>query len=263
MCLKSLFVDNVHTTLFTLLSHIMNRFFQPAITAVLLSAALVLLAALPSSAGIGDGRHLVRNLSDNAANNSDPQIDGSNVVWYGGSYPNVDIYLHDGTSVTNLSNNGASNSYPQIDGSNVVWSSGSYLNYDIYLHDGTNLANLSNNGASNYSPQISGSSVVWQGNADGNDDIYAAYWLGPDAVLNNVDLSGEDLSDVDFSAVDLQTVVGLGATVGNALYSPATFFPSGFDPVAQGWTLVPEPHTLLLASLASMGLTLRRRGLTR
>ena len=41
----------------------MNRSFQPAITAVLLSAALVLLAALPSSAGIGDGRHLVRKLS--------------------------------------------------------------------------------------------------------------------------------------------------------------------------------------------------------
>ena len=41
---------------------------QPAITAVLLSAALVLLAALPSSAGIGDGRHLVRNLSNNGAN---------------------------------------------------------------------------------------------------------------------------------------------------------------------------------------------------
>ena len=157
----------------------MKHSFQPAITAVVLSAALVLLATLPSSAGIGDGRHLVRNLS--------------------------------------------------------------------------------NNGANNLNAQISGSNVVWRGNADGNNDIYAAYWLGPDAVLNNVDLSGEDLSDLDFSAVDLQTVVGLGATVGNALYSPATFFPSGFDPVSQGWTLVPEPHTLLLASLASMGLTLRRR----
>jgi hypothetical protein len=83
MSLKSLFVDNVRTTLFTLLSRIMNRSFQPAITAVLLSAALVLLAALPSSAGIGDGRHLVRNLSNNGANNYSPQIFGSNVVWMG------------------------------------------------------------------------------------------------------------------------------------------------------------------------------------
>jgi len=93
MSLKSLFVDNVHTTLFTLLSHIMNRSFQPAMTAVLLSAALVLLAALPSSAGIGDGRHLVRNLSNNAATNSYPQIDGSNVVWRGNADGNNDIYL--------------------------------------------------------------------------------------------------------------------------------------------------------------------------
>ena len=61
----------------------MNRSFQPAITAVLLSTALVLLAALPSSAGIGDGRHLVRNLSNNGADNYSPQISDSNVVWMG------------------------------------------------------------------------------------------------------------------------------------------------------------------------------------
>ena len=34
-------------------------------------------------------------------------------------------------------------------------------------------------------------------------------------------------------------------------------------PLSAASTAVPEPHTLLLASLASMGLTLRRRGLTR
>ena len=119
-----------------------------------MATALVLLAALPLSAGTGDGRHLVRNLSNNSAEDTYPQVSGSNVVWSG---------------------------------------------YD-----------------------------------DGDWDIYVAYWLGPDAVLNNVDLAGEDLSGIDFSAVDLQTVIGLDATVGGALYTLATLFPTGFDPAAQG-----------------------------
>ena len=141
-------------------------------------------------------------LSNNGADNGSAQISGSNVVWHGGPQGNFNIYLYDGTSVTNLSNNGASNAYPQISGSNVVWTGNADGNYDIYLHDGTSVTNLSNNGAENAYPQISGSNVVWKSDGDGNDDvwnIYAAYWLGPDAVLNNVDLSGEDLSDLKTS----------------------------------------------------------------
>jgi beta propeller repeat protein len=117
-----------------------------------LVTGLVLLAALPSSAGIGDGRHLVRNLSNNGASNWGPQISGSNVVWSGDADGNYEIYLHDGTSVTNLSNNGAVNHYPQISGSNVVWRGDADGNYEIYLHDGTSVTNLSNNGAVNHPP---------------------------------------------------------------------------------------------------------------
>jgi len=172
MSSKSLFVDDVFTTIFTLLSHIMKRSFQPAMTAVVLSGALVLLAAMPLSTGIGDGRHLVRNLSNNAAYNASPQISGSNVVWIGNADGNFDIYLHDGTSATNLSNNGANNASPQISGSNVVWFGDADGDFDIYLHDGTSLTNLSNNAAYNASPQIFGSNVVWTGDADGDFDIY-------------------------------------------------------------------------------------------
>jgi len=96
-------------------------------------------------------------------------------------------------------------------------------NYDIYLHDGTSLTNLSDNAASNYDPQISGSNVVWTGDADGNNDIYVAYWLGPDAVLNNVDLSGEDLSDIDFSNADMTDANLTGADLSNTDLRSASF----------------------------------------
>jgi beta propeller repeat protein len=64
--------------------------------------------------------------------------------------------------VTNLSNNGAGNSTPHISGSSVVWTGDADGNLDIYLHDGTSLTNLSNNTAYNYNALISGSNVVWR-----------------------------------------------------------------------------------------------------
>ena len=96
-------------------------------------------------------------------------------------------------------------------------------NYDIYLHDGTSLTNLSDNAAVNDTLQISGPNVVWQGDADGNYDIYVAYWLGPDAVLNNVDLSGEDLSDIDFSNADMTDANLTGADLSNTDLRSASF----------------------------------------
>ena len=58
-----------------------------------LAATLVLLAALPLSAGTGDGRHVIRNISDNAALNKIPQISESNVIWRGTVDGNRDIYV--------------------------------------------------------------------------------------------------------------------------------------------------------------------------
>ena len=60
------------------------------------------------------------------------------------------------------------------------------------------------------------------------------------------------LSETDFSKAVLRDVVGLGTTLGSALYDSETDFTNAwadldatipFDPVAAGWTLVPEPGT--------------------
>ena len=53
-------------------------------------------------------------------------------------------------------------------------------------------------------------------------DVCIAYWLGPEAYLVDVDLSGEDLSGVDFSNADLTNADFTGADLSGTDFSDAT-----------------------------------------
>ena len=80
-----------------------------------------------------------------------------------------------------------------------------------------------------------------------------------DANLTGTDLSGSDLFQANLTGANLSGA-DLTSTTGPALYDINTDFTStGFDPVAAGWTLVPEPGTALLMGLGLAGLASRRR----
>ena len=108
-----------------------------------------------------------------------------------------------------------------------------------------------------------------------------------DAMLTSADLEGADLSGADLSftslefadlsganlsGADLSFAYNLGSVTGSPYYDEFTSYSNAwtgcpecggsaflFNPVTAGWTLVPEPNTLLLALLGLASVPLRMR----
>ena len=106
-------------------------------------------------------------------------------------------------------------------------------------------------------------------------DLTGVYLEGAD--LSYADLSGAhlhftnwfaaNLTGADLNNANLYDAYDLGYSTGSAYYNAETDFTNAwadsgstlFDPVAAGWTFVPEPSTALLLGIGMMGLGMRRR----
>ena len=112
-----------------------------------------------------------------AANQYDPAISGSYIVWQDWRSGVPNIYLADlkAGSARPISSNRAEQTSPAISGTYIVWEDWRNGNADIYLYDIATGAEsqLTKSNGNEQKPRISGNIVVWQDDRAGSSSIYA------------------------------------------------------------------------------------------
>ncbi len=116
--------------------------------------------------------YTITQITDNATNDYDPKISGSNVVWWSHDGNDGEIYLWDGSTTTQITDNASSDKRPAISGNNVVWYGDDGSDYEIYLWDGSATTQITDNAMSDAAPTIWGSNIVWEGWDGGDTEIY-------------------------------------------------------------------------------------------
>lgn len=114
-------------------------------------------------------------VTNNDANEINPQISGDNVAWVTDATRDMNIYFYNGQGVIHLNEGNLANEFPQISGDNVAWSSkDSSGNRQIFLYNGKETRQLSSKKHQYVSSfQVSGDNVVWSGkDFSGNRQIF-------------------------------------------------------------------------------------------
>jgi len=175
-----------------------------------------------------------------------------------------------GANLTNVATlNGAN-----LSGANL---SGAYMDWSYFRSANLEGADLSNthafstnfNGANLSNADLSGAYMPFStmNGANLSNAELSGTWLG-ECCGASMDLTGTNLTGANLSGAILG-VHALGLTIGTPNYDALTDFTNAysgeyensplFDPVAAGWTLVPEPNTALLVGIGLAGIAARRR----
>ncbi len=98
----------------------------------------------------------INTLTDNTMMEWEPQISGSNIVWYTNDEENSEIFFYNGSSVIQVTDNSYADMYPRICSKYIVWQGKKDgEDYEILFWDGINTYQLTNNSFNDELPYIS------------------------------------------------------------------------------------------------------------
>lgn len=110
------------------------------------------------------------------------------------------------------------------------------------------------------SVNFSGGIAAFQSSSFINADLTGATLSGGSGAFQIWRIDGANFSGADISSISTDNLVGGESFLDSfslsaaPTYTDATIFPNGFDPVAAGWSLVPEPTTSLMVLMSLGGL---------
>ena len=114
------------------------------------------------------------NISNNIYSDYEPQVSGSNIVWYGFDGFDTEIFHWSPiTGTSRLTSNGITDVGPRIDGSNIVWRGFDGQDYELFHYSLTTgvVTQITDNTTADNAPAISGNHLVWQGQVGGQWEI--------------------------------------------------------------------------------------------
>jgi serralysin len=108
-------------------------------------------------------------ITNNSFADFNPQISGSNIVWYGWDGSSYEIYRLQGDAIVPVTDNARTDQYPKISGQSIAWEQYDGHTWQLMFNDGVTTTQLKTDSNDLWTYKLDGSTVAWTQEHNGYD----------------------------------------------------------------------------------------------